>query len=187
MPGPLVLAAPTVIGGGMSAIAQAAAALGFVGTGALVGKAVSDTYNNVGNNNVGSGTEPPNNKVGSIDQFSDEDLSNDVERRRRKKEQEAYNPTPEAGADIANRNINDPESPYNFNSGFNKNNRNETIRGLDDLESRTKRIGSFNLDNQMKKASFDNAYTGAENMLNRYVQMRQMGANVISNAANQRY
>ena len=162
--------------GTMNPLVGAAAALGLFGVGALAG-----------NQSASSGTEPPNNKTGTIDQFSDEDLSNDVERRRRKKEQEAYNPTPEVGADIANRNINDPESVYNTNSGFNRNNRNETITGLDDLESRTKRIGSFNLDNQMKKASFDNAYTGAENMLNRYVQMRQMGANVISNAANMRY
>ena len=159
----------------LGAIGTAAAALGLFGAGAIA------------NGGLGSGTEPPNNKTGTIDQFSEADLSNEYERRRRRKDQETYNPTPEAGADIANRNINDPESPHNFNSGFNRNNRNETITGLDDLESRTKRIGSFNLDNQMKKASFDNAYTGAENMLNRYVQMRQMGANVISNAANQRY
>ena len=177
MPGPLVLAAPTVIGGGMSAIAKAAAALGFVGTGALVGKAVSDTYNNV----------QPNNRMGTIDQFSNEDFIKDFKRREAKAASDGQNPNPQDGTTQALDAISDPRSPYNSNSGIVKNQEQTMYADRDDMDRRYRQANNFQLDNQLKKANFDNQYTGAENMLNRYVQMRQSGNQLLAGAYQFKY
>ena len=158
----------------LGALGAGAAALGLFGAGALANQ-------NQPNNSDSS-------KVGTIAQFSDDDFSRELKRRNsRSNPENQQNPNPQDGVNLATNGQNSPDSPYNYNSGFNRNQRSESQMMLDDLETRQRRMGTYNLDNQLKKASFDNAYTGAENMLNRYVQMRQTGANVLMNAASQRY
>lgn len=147
--------------GGFNPLLGAAAALGFGGAGYILGNAMSQ----------------PNNKSGTVDQFSDEDLVTEFRRRQKVGE----------GSNLALDQMGDGRSPLNPNSDVNQQNRNLVQNDLNDLENRTMRLGTYNLDNQLKKASFDNQYNAAENMLNRYVQMRQIGASVINNAASQRY
>lgn len=144
----------------LPALGLAATALGLFGAGALASQ--------------------PNNQPGTakpIDQFADEDLVKEFQRRQKVG----------TGSSMAMDQMGDGRSPLNPNSNFNNANRNLVQNDLNDLENRTMRLGTYNLDNQLKKASFDNQYNAAENMLNRYVQMRQIGANVITNAASQRY
>lgn len=73
------------------------------------------------------------------------------------------------------------------NSGMNRDMRGQNNQAMDDMERRTRGAMSFVRDQQMGMENFRNQYSAAENQLNRYLQMRQMGLNALQGAYSQRF
>ena len=124
----------------------------------------------------------------SIDQFSDDDFIREAKRRVDPRNPEnMVSVDKAAGSTTALDLLSDPRSPFNANSGIVKNQDASMYADRDDSERRFIRANNFQLENQLKKAGFDNQFQGAQNLLNNYVQLRQSGNQLLAGAYQFKY